>query len=176
MYTLRSHLNFNYLSSTKKLPNCILNKPLNWKRNPRYLKVDFYPIPLWVPESSKLYMSDRRFLTIPDLFPWNLEILVYWKFQGFIIVSSSIIPFSSGLFRPCSFLWSSRVTSCWCPVQARAVVLLLLNILFPSLIQYWNHFFKYLITILKSLNHRSRRKPRSTDNAKTVQIPVQTTN
>ena len=34
MYTLRSHLNFNYLSSTKKLPNCILNKPLNWKRNP----------------------------------------------------------------------------------------------------------------------------------------------
>ena len=89
------------------------------------MKVDFYPIPLWVPESSKLYMSDRRFLTIPDLFPWNLEILVYWKFQEFIIVSSAITPFSSGLFRPCSFLWSSRVTSCWCPVQARSAVLLL---------------------------------------------------
>ena len=171
------------------------------KRNPPIFESWFlsHTFEIMVPESSKLYISDRCFLTIPNLFPRNLEILEYWKFQGFIIVSSANTQFSSDLLRLCTLLRSIRVISNWCPVQAHSVVhkrelvatqqrtekkwtgrQLSKEHLFPSLMKDWNHFSKYLITILKPLIDRSRRKLRYTDdfiNAnKTVQIPVQTTN
>ena len=98
--------------------------------------------------------------------------IYYCKFSAQLV----FVRFPSSLL--CFLLRSSRVSSCWCPVQARSVVLLVRKrelyvtqqrietkwgqlgneYLFSSLRQDWNHFSKYLTTIQQPLTDKSRRK------------------